>query len=403
MPLFVSERVSVEKEDNNPFIAFSVKISGKQIRNKIAAAYYKGENGEWTSFVPDDNNTDPDAYTALAYLPNKNQDQQIKIDFKPNAVLDSVKTNFYYPLHTSYLQAMAKSGTHPEKNLAPVKSAADCDCAKPTIIDRNTWCPNNQCPPMTDPASTDVKFLIVHHSAGTNVSNDWAAVVRSIWNHHVNTNGWSDIGYNFLLDKTGKVYAGRADDTRGAHFSGHNSETSGICMMGNFEHVQPEEVMVDSLNTLLAWKACQKNIDPTATEFHVSSGLNLKTISGHRDGTKPTECPGQNLYDQLPEIRIGVKALMDACAVLDIDEFNRDKIKVYPNPFREELILDFTTLGTPNVTVEVYDATGRMLLKKKEKTINNQIHLSLDALSPGLYWIKAKSEGYTNTLKIIKK
>ena len=89
----------------------------------------------------------------------------------------------------------------------------------------------------------------MHHTAGSNTSSDWAATVRSIWNYHVNTNGWSDIGYNFLLDKEGNVYEGRADDTMGAHFSGRNSGTSGISLMGHYNNITPTTVMIDSLKS----------------------------------------------------------------------------------------------------------------------------------------------------------
>jgi hypothetical protein len=37
-----------------------------------------------------------------------------------------------------------------------------------------------------------VSHLIVHHSAGTNSASDWAAIVRAIWDFHVNGNGWGD-------------------------------------------------------------------------------------------------------------------------------------------------------------------------------------------------------------------
>ncbi|MFN7929681.1 MAG: hypothetical protein U0Y68_17395 [Blastocatellia bacterium] len=42
--------------------------------------------------------------------------------------------------------------------------------------------------------------LLVHHTANANTATDWAAVVRAIWSFHIFTNGWSDIGYNYLID-----------------------------------------------------------------------------------------------------------------------------------------------------------------------------------------------------------
>ena len=78
-----------------------------------------------------------------------------------------------------------------------------CNCPQPDFENRADWCPAGDCPPHPNPEPTNVTHLIIHHSAGVNTSSDWAAVVRSIWDYHVNANGWSDIGYNWLVDPNG--------------------------------------------------------------------------------------------------------------------------------------------------------------------------------------------------------
>lgn len=56
-----------------------------------------------------------------------------------------------------------------------------------------------------------VEALTVHHTAGWNDPNqDYAATVRAIYSYHVRSNGWSDIGYQYLLDRSGRVYEGRS-------------------------------------------------------------------------------------------------------------------------------------------------------------------------------------------------
>ncbi len=186
---------------------------------------------------------------------------------------------------------------------------------KPTVVTRTEWgCPDGQVTTRGTLSYTTVTHLIVHHTATGNAApnNDWAAVVRSVWNLHVFTNGWADVGYNYLIDPNGVIYEGRAggDNVMGAHFSGVNAGTMGVSMLGTFTNVVPTKPALTSLKKILAWKADQRSIDPTGASRHTASGLNLNTISGHRDGPGATECPGNALYPLLPEIRTGVAELL---------------------------------------------------------------------------------------------
>jgi N-acetylmuramoyl-L-alanine amidase-like protein/Ig-like domain-containing protein len=187
---------------------------------------------------------------------------------------------------------------------------------------RVDWgCPDGEGSRWT-PAYTNVTHAVVHHTAGSNALVDWQAEVRSIWYYHTFTNGWGDIGYNFLIDPNGVVYEGRAggDGAIGAHFSCRNSNTAGIALLGTFTSVAPADAAVQSLKRLLGEIVAKHSIDPTATMLHPSSGLNLPTILGHRDGNVPgatctiTECPGDVVYSMLPAIRteLACKPVIDA-------------------------------------------------------------------------------------------
>jgi uncharacterized protein (TIGR03437 family) len=159
----------------------------------------------------------------------------------------------------------------------------------------------------------------VHHTAGANTASDWAAVMRSIWALHVNGNGWSDVGYNFLIDPNGVLYEGRqgGDGVIGAHFSGVNTGTAGFSLMGTYSTVAPFGPAMETLAAALAWKARRWNLDPGAAAMHASSQLRLHVISGHRDAglslraTGATECPGNGLYVLLPELRRRVRSTLE--------------------------------------------------------------------------------------------
>jgi uncharacterized protein (TIGR03437 family) len=193
---------------------------------------------------------------------------------------------------------------------------------EPAIISRAGWGCGNECTPRERPIFANVTHLVVHHSVGANESRDWAAVVRSIWVLHVQGNGWNDIGYNYLIDPNGVVYEGRSggDGVIGAHFSGVNTGTMGVCMVGTYSTRPPTPAAIESLKRVLAWQAGKWKLDTSAQTTHAASGLTLNVISGHRDaGLSPrasgtTECPGNALYSYLPAVRRDVFAT-SACNI----------------------------------------------------------------------------------------
>lgn len=207
----------------------------------------------------------------------------------------AVNCSFFNPKHTEEIR-LDQQDNEDEVDYR------SCPCPAPDILSRSQWCPDGTCYPHPSPSYTNVTHLIIHHSAGTNTSSDWAGVVRAIWDFHVNGNGWSDIGYNWLIDPNGVVYEGRGDNILGAHFCGTNGGTAGTCVMGNFTDIEPTDEAIGSLIDLYTWKACDKNLNPMGSGYHNSSGLNLERVSGHQDGCA-TACPGDSFYPMLDDIR----------------------------------------------------------------------------------------------------
>ena len=226
---------------------------------------------------------------------------------------------------TSEFDVTVRALTYDEGNQASKQFSAleanACSCPAPAVIDRNSWCPNGGCPTLNTPTPLDPEFLIVHHSAG-NLSDDvdYALVVRAIYDYHVNTNGWSDIGYNLLVAPDGTVYDGRGTAAQGAHFCAANAETLGVCMLGNFVDQAPATAAMSALTTLGYFLSCEFDIDVNASTTHQPSGKTLTRLSGHRDGCN-TACPGEQLYAQLDDIRANITARIDAgCQALEAPE-----------------------------------------------------------------------------------
>ena len=286
------------------FLAWSVVWEAENWDESTDRLFILFQNGDALSPIHPDVHADqtPGRYVSELYFLEKNS-PKFRIHYAGKHQISSVKVHFFDP-GTSHI-----SSSGPAES-APVDTRSACVCPQPAYQSRADWCPDSSCPPNPFPSSTTVTHLIVHHSAGVSVSSDWAAVVRSIWDYHVNVNGWSDIGYNWLVAPTGVMYEGRGDNILGAHFCGTNGGTMGVCMMGDYTDIQPAAGAVSTLEALLAWKSCDEDLDPLGSAFHPGSGLTLNRISGHRDGCA-TSCPGDAFYPTLPNVRVAVKNYID--------------------------------------------------------------------------------------------
>ena len=126
--------------------------------------------------------------------------------------------------------------------------------------------------------SLQVDTLVVHHSASSREMTK-AGVIDG-WHRE---NGWSQIGYHWIVEGSGFVVRGRMPWVKGAHVKGHNSHSLGICVVG--DNTVPSErwvgAQVDALLILIKSICMVYPVDQ---------------ICGHRDlaGAR-TECPGLDI------------------------------------------------------------------------------------------------------------
>jgi len=318
--IFESQDIAVSLQDIAPFLSVSMKWQASgvvdhhdielQIRTSVDAQNWE----EWKSIHTDGHApVKKDMYfSELMYFDENTRFIQTRIVLKKQSVIfKKIDIHLYSPGITLPVKTGQKQN---DIKSDPLQSS--CPCDQPNYLSRNQWCPGGNCPPSSNPASTSPTHLIVHHSAGVNSSSDWAAVVRSIWDYHVNVNNWDDIGYNWLIDRNGAVYEGRGAGIRGAHFCGNNTGTQGNCILGNFNSSSPSNSAYNKAVELLAWQSCQYNINPTNTSYHGSSGFSFNNIAGHQQGCS-TECPGSNLYSQLGNLRAEVSNYISDCGAGD--------------------------------------------------------------------------------------
>lgn len=280
------------------------------------------------------------------------------------------------------------------KKKTGVRDYSDCNCPKPEFIVRSSWGSSfglneNIFKP---PASyTDVSHLIIHHSAGTNTSSNWPGVVASIFDFHVNTNGWQDIGYNWLIDPNGIIYEGRGggDNVRGAHMCGYNNNTMGVCILGTYTSIYPSSQSIAALKSLLAWKSCLEKIDPAGIGPITSYPGIMKHISGHKDGCSPnyTECPGNALYSLLDSLRNSIKYMTEiVCPASSSVQEKSDLVEVFPNPSYDKITFEIMTNDKP-VIIKIYDLAGNTL--RVINCINDKRMISdIGNFSNGAYIVK---------------
>ncbi|MFE9838425.1 peptidoglycan recognition protein [Streptomyces sp. NPDC005551] len=188
---------------------------------------------------------------------------------------------------------------------------------RPRIVTRRGWGADEGLRERGFVYTNKVKAAFVHHTAsGNNYRCAQApSVIRSIYRYHVRSSGWRDIGYNFLVDKCGNIYEGRAGGVAkpvmGAHTLGFNSNSMGIAVLGSFGSTKPSAASVKAVAKLTAWKLGLFGANPRGKTYLKSGGGNLyrkgqnvrlNVISGHRDGFA-TECPGRRLYTKLGTAR----------------------------------------------------------------------------------------------------
>lgn len=77
-----------------------------------------------------------------------------------------------------------------------------------------------------------IDLIVIHCSDSDMPAHDNIETVKS-W--HVKERGWKDIGYHYFISKDGGLHQGRDEETIGAHVSGFNTRSVGICLSGRHE------------------------------------------------------------------------------------------------------------------------------------------------------------------------
>ncbi|GHH84787.1 peptidoglycan recognition protein family protein [Streptomyces capitiformicae] len=219
------------------------------------------------------------------------------------------------------LCAIGVDRTAPRLAQQPVEArpALPHQAPRPSIVPRARWLAGDA--RSQPPARYDdrVAAVFIHHTDSPNDYDcaDAPRIIRYLYAGQTGAKDWDDIGYNFLVDRCGTIYEGRAGGVdrpvTGAHTQGFNHRTTGIAALGTFTAGVPvPQAMTDAIARLAAWKLGLSDLDPrgsvrltssnSLSRYAAGTTVLLPTLAGHSDGYM-TSCPGAALAERLPAIR----------------------------------------------------------------------------------------------------
>jgi hypothetical protein len=188
---------------------------------------------------------------------------------------------------------------------------------RPKVLPRHRWAGGlGPVGPLT--AEDDVRFILIHHTASRNDygRDETPDDIRAFYRLHTGPRrGWSDVAYNFLVDRYGRIWEGRAGSLDGAvqgDATGGSQGYAQLCALIGDHHTEPvSEEASAALIRLVAWLGARHGVDtnPDRVVRFVSRGSSrwptgtnvvTSTIAGHRDMSL-TSCPGDAAYALITE------------------------------------------------------------------------------------------------------
>ncbi|WP_433166324.1 N-acetylmuramoyl-L-alanine amidase [Kribbella sp. CA-247076] len=317
--------------DATPFAMVGVTWPGS-VRGPVRAKVRVERAGQWTEWealrVEDEHGPDPAepegtrAGTEPLWVGEATGVQATAVDASGTTVADAKVVLIQPGVLPADADEHSVQTAEPEATSAPYPM--------PAMVSRKKWGADERLRSHNGKACAQPKYTntvlaaFVHHTADR---NDYSrtqvpAMVRSMYTYHVKSRGWCDLGYNFLVDRFGRVFEGRYGGAQlpvlGAHTGSFNASSFGVALIGNFEKVAPTQAMLEKTARVIAWKMDANYRSPRSAV--VLAGSTLRTVSGHRD-TKATACPGNLLYSKLAWLRQRSFVLMGGSVTTPIYRF----------------------------------------------------------------------------------
>lgn len=299
------------KQDAEPFRLVGVTWSGS--RDDVAVFVRTRTADRWSSWteleVDSDHAADPSTDEGRRQrggteplLVDPSDGVQVRVDDLPGGSTGAPADTTVSLVDPGRSDADAQAG-------ASRAGSASGAATTPDVLTRAQWGADESIR-RGNPSYGDVKAGFVHHTVNSNTyrPEETAGMIRAIYAYHVKSRGWDDIGYNFIVDRFGRVWEGRHGGIDkpviGAHTAGYNSQSFAMSALGSYEATSVPAAVERAYARVYAWKLGLHHVDPSGFSWLRNNGKTLVTrsISGHRDAGS-TACPGERLYARLPAIR----------------------------------------------------------------------------------------------------
>jgi hypothetical protein len=261
---------------------------------------------------------------------------------------------------------------------------------QPPIIARREWAGSDH-PPVAGPFYGTIEMAVVHHTENPNGygAADVPAMLRAIYEFHVHGRGWFDIGYNFVIDRFGRIWEARQGGTDlpviGAQAGDWNQISFGVSMLGTFSDVLPSPAALASLQRLLAWKLALNGVPGEGeiaavvtpggvswTQFHVGEHVTFPRIAGHRQ-VDATSCPGSTFYDHLPAVRARVTELAGRPTTLGVSAQIVTVAGVASTLVLSGRLADGEGRPIGGATVQIQSVVGRLGVTRRLATVTTAV------------------------------
>lgn len=227
---------------------------------------------------------------------------------------------------------------------------------RPEVLPRTRWA-GDLVPVGSLANEDDVRFILIHHTASGNDygRDETAEEIRNFYRLHIGPGrGWSDVAYNFLVDRFGRIWEGRdgsLDRAVRGDATGGSQGFALLCALIGDHHDKPvSEEAATALIRLVAWLGERHGIDttPGSEVAFVSRGSNrwpagtkvvTTTIAGHR-AMSLTSCPGDAAYtlitERLPAAATELRRKAGSQVGVDADSDRADLDRAAPDDVTDD-------------------------------------------------------------------
>lgn len=142
------------------------------------------------------------------------------------------------------------------------------------------------------PIKRKIDKIIIHCSATPPWMNIGASRIKK-WHTDPKPkgNGWSDIGYHFVIKRDGEIEDGRPLEIAGAHTKGHNTGSIGICLVGGVS--EDDTNLAENNFTDAQFNALRSLLIVCKADYKKA------TIHGHREFSTKKACPSFDVGEYL--------------------------------------------------------------------------------------------------------